>query len=439
MLHLSETLNMSLQSVLAHKVRSVLTILGVVFGVAAVVAMLSIGEGAKEETLEQISVMGLHNIIVRAVSEEVQAEKAKDQETITNSQGLTTKDADAIAAECSFAETVEANGEHREQAFYGGAHLDVTVLGVTPAYSTIYNTVLKEGRSITDRDVADIANLCVLGSEAKQKLFAYKKALGEHVKLGDQWFTVVGIAQEKANIAKFAGPDARNINLDIYVPVTTAELKFGREKDHARNNSSSFVINGFAWSSGGNNEKAAPPIDQITVKLKANADAGEAASIISRILSRRHNNAQDFTVTVPEELLRQSQATQRIFNIVMLAIASISLLVGGIGIMNIMLASVLERTHEIGIRRALGATQRVVISQFLAEAIILSMSGGVTGVVLGYVMTRMISTYAEWRTIITPLSVIVAFGVSVATGILFGYYPARQAARKDPIDALRYE
>jgi putative ABC transport system permease protein len=437
MLSPNEIFSMSIQSVLAHKVRSVLTVLGVVFGVGAVVAMLSIGEGARQETMEQISVMGLHNIIVRAVSQDVQTEQGKDQQKITNSEGLTTKDADAIAAECPFAEAVEATAERHKLAFYGGEHADVTVIGVTPSYASIYPAPLADGRFITATDLSEIANNCVIGAAARRTLFGFKPALGEHIKLGDAWFTVIGIMTDRGQTAKFSGPASRDQNLDVYVPVTTSQMKFGIQKDAIKTGSN------ISYSGGGfsidDQNKVQPEIDEITIKLRQDADAGEAASIISRILTRRHNKAQDFSVTVPEALLRQSQATERIFNIVMLAIASISLVVGGIGIMNIMLASVLERTHEIGIRRAVGATSRTITSQFLSEAVILSMSGGIMGLALGYAMTRAISTYAEWRTVVTPLSMVLAFGVSVATGIVFGYYPARQAARKDPIEALRYE
>jgi putative ABC transport system permease protein len=425
---------MSIQSVLAHKVRSVLTVLGVVFGVGAVVAMLSIGEGARLETMEQISIMGLHNIIVHAVVPDAQPTQSNDKPKITNSEGLTAKDADAIEAECPFAEAVEATAEHKELAFYGGEHADVTVLGVTPSYETIYPAPVADGRFVTTSDLSEIANNCVIGDKTKRKLFGFKSALGEHIKLGDEWFTVIGVMSDRGNAAKFSGPATRDQNLDVYVPVTTSQEKFGIEKDLVKTN--------VAYSGGtyaANQSKVQPEIDEITIKLKSDADAGKAASIISRILTRRHNKAEDFSVTVPEELLRQSQATERIFNVVMLAIASISLMVGGIGIMNIMLASVLERTHEIGIRRALGATARTVTSQFLSEAVILSMSGGLMGLALGYAMTRAISTYAEWRTVVTPISMMLAFGVSVATGVVFGYYPARQAARKDPIEALRYE
>jgi putative ABC transport system permease protein len=436
-LNLRETIHLSLESVAAHTVRSILTVLGVVFGVGAVVAMLSIGEGARQETLEQISVMGLHNIIIRPVSEDAQKEKAKDASKVTNSIGLSMKDAQAILAICPFAEKVEANALHNKLAFHGGEHADVPVIGVSPAYQAIYNTKMREGRFISDRDLAENENYCVLGYSAKQKLFSFKSALGEHVKLGDQWFTVIGIVEEKPEVAKFSGAGERDINLDVYVPLTTVESKFGREKDAAEGDNSRVRINGMSF--GGTSKKPQPEIDEITVQLTEDADAAEAASVISRILARRHNKADDFTITVPEQLLKQRQATQRIFNVVMIAIASISLLVGGIGIMNIMLSSVLERTREIGVRRALGATQRVVVMQFLTESVILSMLGGLIGVAIGFGMTKLISTYAEWRTVITPISVIVAFGVSVATGIIFGYYPARQAARKDPIDALRYE
>ncbi len=425
---------MSIQSVLAHKVRSVLTVLGVVFGVGAVVAMLSIGEGARRETMDQISIMGLHNIIVRAVVPDAQPTQSNDKPKVTNSEGLTTKDANAIATECSFAEAVEATAEHNKLAFYGGEHTDVTVIGVTPSYETIYPAPVADGRFVTQSDLSEMANNCVIGDQAKRKLFGFKSALGEHVKLGDEWFTVIGVMSDRGHAAKFSGSTARDQNLDVYVPVTTSQVKFGIEKDLVKTN--------VAYSGGtytANQSKVQPEIDEITVKLQTDADAAAAAAIVSRILTRRHNKAQDFSVIVPEALLRQSQATERIFNVVMLAIASISLIVGGIGIMNIMLASVLERTHEIGIRRALGATARTVTSQFLSEAIILSMSGGLMGLALGYAMTRTISTYAEWRTVVTPLSMVLAFGVSVATGIVFGYYPARQASRKDPIEALRYE
>jgi putative ABC transport system permease protein len=425
---------MSLESVLAHKVRSVLTILGVIFGVGAVVAMLSISEGARLETMEQISVMGLHNIIIRASSEESKADQGTDQKKVTNSMGLTTKDAEAIAAECDFAQDVEATAEHHKLAFYGGEDTSVTVIGVTPSFTNIYPTALASGRFITQRDISDMANDCVIGSRAKRKLFGFKPAIGEHVKLGDVWFTVIGVMSEKGAAAKFSGNATRDQNLDVYVPVTTAQLKFGLVKDRIKTNISSRWGNYTA-----NASKMQPEIDEITVKLHPDADAEQSAEVISRILTRRHNKAHDFEVTVPEALLRQSQATERIFNIVMLAIASISLIVGGIGIMNIMLASVLERTHEIGVRRALGATAKIVTSQFLTEAVILSMSGGLIGLALGYGMTRAISTYADWRTAVTPISMVLAFSVSVATGVLFGYYPARQAARKDPIEALRYE
>ncbi len=422
---------------LAHKVRSVLTVLGVVFGVGAVVAMLSIGEGARRETMEQISVMGLHNIIVRAEQPDTKANQDKDKQKVTNSEGLTTKDGDAIAAECPFAEAVEATAEHNELAFYGGERADVTAIGVTPNYQAIYPAHLSDGRFITANDLSEIANNCVIGAQAKRKLFGFKQALGEHIKLGDEWFTVIGVMSDRGHAAKFSGPAIRDQNMDVYVPVTTSQMKFGIEKDEEKTGTNISFAGGSAFIS--NQSKVQPEIDEITIKLKPDADAGEAATIISRILTRLHNKAEDFSVTVPEQLLRQSQATERIFNIVMLAIASISLMVGGIGIMNIMLASVLERTHEIGIRRALGATARTVTSQFLSEAVILSMSGGLMGLALGYAMTRAISTYADWRTVVTPLSMLLAFGVSVATGVIFGYYPARQAARKDPIEALRYE
>lgn len=432
-LNLQEIVAQSFESVRAHAIRSMLTILGVVFGVAAVITMLSIGEGAKQETLEEIAVMGIHNVIIRAIQPNSQAEQHSDGDQVTNSPGLNAKDADAIRAECPFAEKVEVSVEHRKTAFYKGEHVDVPVIGVTPIYADIFTTPLKEGRFITDPDVREIQNLCVIGSDVKQKLFAFSNAIGEHVKLGEDWFTVVGVAAPKNILAKFSGATSQELNLNVYSPLTTAISKFGREKDVKAG------AQNYYFGQPPPQEQAPAEVDQITVKLNDNADAGVAGAVLNRILSRMHNHAVDYTITVPEELLQQSQETQRIFDIVMSAIASISLIVGGIGIMNIMLASVLERTHEIGVRRALGATQRTVTTQFLSEAIILSMSGGMLGLLLGYVMTGVISAYAGWRTIISPGSLIISFSVSVATGIIFGYYPARQAALKSPIEALRYE
>jgi putative ABC transport system permease protein len=226
--------------------------------------------------------------------------------------------------------------------------------------------------------------------------------------------------------------------MDVYIPLTTAQYKMERYKGEG--GGSSFFGGGFVFFSS--NSRTPIPrqlLDQLTIKAAVSIDLSQATEIIQRILARRHFGVSDFEITVPEALIEQSQQTQQIFNVVMGAIAGISLLVGGIGIMNIMLASVMERTKEIGVRRAVGATRADVLGQFLFEATVLCIVGGIIGIGVGYFLTKIITLYAEWRTIVSVPAIFLAFGVSVVVGIVFGYYPARKAAFQNPIESLRYE
>jgi putative ABC transport system permease protein len=289
-------------------------------------------------------------------------------------------------------------------------------VGTVPEYLEVLNARMGSGVYLNAEDMREARRVCVLGSDAKRALFYVGDPIGAQVKIRNQWFTVVGVLEDKgAAGGKIGGVlEVRNTDEDIYVPLTTL-----RER--------------FQWESG------EPELTQITVKVGDPGDLQDAAGIIRTIVKRRHRGVDDFKIAIPEELLRQSQRTQQIFNLVMGCIAGISLVVGGIGIMNIMLASVLERTREIGIRRALGARRRDVLAQFLVEAVLVSLLGGVLGIFLGYSMTKVITLYANWKTIVQLWTVLLAFGVSAAVGIGFGYYPARKAALLNPIDALRYE
>lgn len=415
-MHLRETLDLSVTGLMSHKLRTCLTMLGIIFGVAAVIAMLSIGEGAKQEALQQIRQMGIHNVIVQHWNPDEDTEDGEAGDTRNLSAGLVLEDAAAIAEICPLAEIVSPQRELKTRARFGSTRLQTMVVGTAPNYLDVLNASLSQGVFISEDDIVNARRVCVLGSDAKRKLFYVEDALGKQVKLQHQWFTVVGILEDKgAAGGKIGGVlEVRNTDEDIYVPITT-------------------LLKRFKWEPG------VAELTQITVKV---ADAGrlqEAANIIRSIVKRRHRGVEDFKIAIPEELLRQSQKTQRIFNIVMGCIAGISLVVGGIGIMNIMLASVLERTREIGIRRALGARRADVLAQFLSEAVMVSLIGGILGVVLGYTMTELITLYAQWKTIVQPWTIALSFGVAAAVGVGFGFYPARKAALLNPIDALRYE
>jgi putative ABC transport system permease protein len=414
---LRETFSLSLVGLVTHKLRTCLTMLGMIFGVAAVIAMLSIGEGAKQEALEQINRMGIHNIIIQHWKQDNEKKQDTDlQEGQNRSEGLTREDAKTVAEICPLADIVAPQREVKVKAAVGNQTFRTMVVGTTPDYLDVLNARLSRGIFIIPEDVTEAHRVCVLGSDAKRALFHFEEAIGQSVKLDDQWFTVVGILEDKgAAGGKIGGVlEVRNTDEDIYVPLTTVLRRFNRPPGE-------------------------PELTQVTAKVRDPERLQEAANIIRAMLTRRHRGVDDFKIVIPEELMRQSQRTQRIFNIVMGCIAGISLLVGGIGIMNIMLASVLERTREIGVRRALGARRRDVLAQFVVEALVISLLGGIVGILLGFMMTKVITSYAHWKTIVHAWTVLLAFGVSAAVGMTFGIYPARKAAYLDPIEALRYE
>jgi putative ABC transport system permease protein len=433
---LAERSRLGIQGLLAHRIRSVLTALGIIFGVAAVVAMLSIGEGAKLEALEQIRLMGMNNIIIRSRD----VPKAGGEKTKANfSPGLVALDADAIAEIIPGVERTVAQWEKTAQAQYGSERKEVKVIGTTPDYLTVFGFSLGSGRFLTHEHLANQENVCVLGSDAREVLFRFENPIGKSIKIDDQWFAVIGtMAHQLAPGKKLENLDVRNLNMDVYIPLTTAQYKMQRYRSGSESNFR-YVGGGISFSSDDRIPVPRFLLDQVTVKIAGQDVIDQVTSIIHRLLARRHYGVEDYEVIVPEALVRQSQKTQQIFNIVMGAIAGISLLVGGIGIMNIMLASVLERTKEIGVRRAVGATRADVLGQFLFEATFLSVVGGIIGIVLGYVLTRVITFYAQWRTVVSPEAIILAFTVSAAVGIAFGYYPARKAAYQNPIESLRYE
>lgn len=413
-MNISESINISAGGLKSHKLRSFLTMLGIIFGVAAVIAMLSIGEGAKQEALEQIKLMGIDNIIVRDTGVVGTDDDAEEQRS-NFSRGITLQDVAAVAEVLSNTMAVAPQKEYLLDVTYGDLTLPATILATTPDYPRIFTFRATQGAFITDLDMQERSQVCVLGSKIKDQLFYYRDPIGEKIRLGEEWFTVVGVMEERAVSAGTSSEVVdRDVNLDVYIPLSSAYSRF--------------QLSSYASQ-----------VDQITLRVKESEQIAESAVILNRMLLRRHNGVQDFRIIIPEKLMKQSQETQRIWGIVMGAIAGISLLVGGIGIMNIMLATVLERTKEIGIRRAVGATRRDISTQFLVEAIFLSFLGGIIGIVVGFTLTKLISIYAGWATLVSGFAVALAFFVSAGIGIVFGFYPATKAAKLDPIESLRYE
>jgi putative ABC transport system permease protein len=434
--NIRENARIGIEGLKTHRIRSILTALGIIFGVAAVVAMLSIGEGAKLEALEQIRLMGINNILIR---HHPQPAAGREKARANFSPGLNAQDASSLVEICPGIEYAIPQWENNTTAQYGSETQDVQVLGTTPGFIGAFGYALSGGRFFDTTDMHNQANVCVIGSDVKARLFRFENPIGKSVKLDRQWFSVIGVmAHRLAPSRKVENLDIRNLNMDVYIPLTTAQYKMERFGVQT-GGSVSFMGSGISVSSGGRGVVPRFLLDQVTVKVVEGTDMEETAAVIRRILERRHFGVQDYEIIVPEALVRQSQKTQQIFNIVMGAIAGISLLVGGIGIMNIMLASVLERTKEIGVRRAVGATRADVLGQFLFEATFLSIVGGVIGIGVGFALTQAITMYAQWRTVVSLEAVVLAFTVSAGVGIGFGYYPARKAATQNPIESLRYE
>ncbi len=446
--------NIAFEAVLANKFRSMLTALGIIFGVAAVIAMMAIGNGAQQEILEQIKLVGVNNIIISPKADkkganEQDAESPDSQEDTDKnkdkfSPGLTLKDAESIKLIIPTVKLVSPEVIYETNIIKDGVSSFAKLSGVTPSYFSVFNLEIAQGQMFNEKQLKEGKQVCIIGQGVKSKLFSKEDPIGKYIKCGNVWLKVIGVIQNK-NVSQSVSENLgiSEYNKFIYAPLQTLLLRY---KDRslitaASLNSGGSFSNGdmMIFTSGGGDESNNNQIDKIIIQVDDSKNIKATTEILTQMMKRRHAGVEDYEIKVPELLLKQEQKTKDIFNIVLGAIASISLIVGGIGIMNIMLASVMERIKEIGIRLALGATKRDIITQFLSEATMISLSGGIAGIMLGIALAKIITKAAGILTIISPLSIVVSFFVSASVGILFGYMPARKAAMQDPVTSLRHE
>ena len=408
-----ENIRLAIRGLIDHKFRSFLTMLGIIFGVASVITMLSIGEGAKREAIAKYQDLGVNNIIVR---EKKLSDQELEETRAKFSQGLSIQDANVIKEIVPGVVRTASQAEISSEIKYTDKSSKSTVIGITPEYVEMLNFKTAKGDFITNDHYKRNLKVCVLGAGVAASLFRTEDPIGKMVKIEDQWLEVVGVLQSKTLFTETVGElAARDLNTDVYVPLSTFLSRFTHENIMASQ------------------------IQQITVQVESSDRLEEASKLIDGILKRHHFNNEDYSIVVPFELLQQEEKERQIYNFLLGAIAAISLLVGGIGIMNIMLATVMERTREIGIRRAIGARKSDIMSQFVTEAVALSITGGIIGVILGVSLSLSVTFFTDITTYIQPYSIFIAFGFSVLVGISFGYLPAKNAANLKPIDSIRYE
>jgi putative ABC transport system permease protein len=439
----------ALEAIMSNKMKSMLTALGIIFGVAAVISMLAIGNGAQQEILEQIKMVGVNNIVIVPVINEKQGEAEEgESQSKKFSPGLTLADAKAIQSVIPGVENISPEVSYNSTLQYSGIRYPAKVQGVSIDYFKLYNLPLESGIYFNEEQDKYGIPVCVIGSNVRTKFFTETDPLGKFIKFGNIWLKVIGVLRKtEISVSSFDNAGVNVYNDNIFVPVTTVLLRYNNRATMNKPSSSSggmFFFSGgmIRFNSGsetGSTDNNYNQLDRIIVQMSETESLNSATEILSRMILRRHQGVKDYEITVPEMLLKQQQRTKDIFNIVLGAIAGISLLVGGIGIMNIMFASVMERIKEIGTRLAIGAKKADIIAQFLSEAILISVSGGLIGVILGIALSYLITMVFEIKTIVSFLSVILAFGISAAVGVIFGYAPAKKASERDPIESLRYE
>jgi len=429
-MRLFSNFNTALEAVFTNRLRAFLTALGIMFGVAAVIALLAIGTGAQQELLEQMKLIGSNNIVVKTAPEEDKKNGDKDKGKRPFSPGLSMGDVRAIQAHIPTVEQVSPELVLPLKALRNGRQQEARCVGINNSFFELNNLEVERGSAFHTLQMRDGLPVCIIGKNIQTKLFGGENPIGKKIKCDDTWLTVIGVLGRRYSTkAGMENLGIRDYNSDIYLPIKTALLRF--------ENRALLTAHMLQNKDDEDPNTNYNQLDRLVIRVKNTAQLEATADIVGRMLKRRHWNIPDYEITIPELLLKQQQRTQDIFNIVLGAIAGISLLVGGIGIMNIMLASVMERIKEIGLRRSLGATRRDIVEQFVFEAVFISLIGGIVGVALGLLLAEAVAHLAEIPTIVSLWSVGLAFGVSVAIGLLFGIVPARRAAKLNPITALR--
>jgi putative ABC transport system permease protein len=412
-MQLVESIKIGSREITMHKLRSVLTMLGVIFGVAAVISTAAIGSGARDELNRQLAALGTNTIRIRSV--DLRGKELSDAKRLSP-WGLTRGDL-ANVEELLADHLVAAAPSKRVnvQVQSRGRILPFEVFGTNEDFPQISGYEVQDGRFLSSVDTLNSARVVVIGDRVRREAFPLVEAVGQSLVLNGQAYTVVGVMAPRGEAKGGTVVDVGNVDRSIYLPINSALRRLGLD------------------------EPRADRLDEIALKLKDDTMLRESAALVERTLERRHNGVQDFTVVVPEELIRQQQQTKNVLSQVLLFIAAISLLVGGIGIMNIMLATVTQRTREIGIRRALGATRRDILLQFLVESLIISLLGGLIGIGFGVGLAYGIGHYAQWPFTVPAESIVLSTSISAGIGFLFGLYPSLKAANLDPIEALRTE
>lgn len=451
-------IEIAVESIISNKLKSMLTALGIIFGVAAVIAMLAIGKGAKQEIMEQMKMVGVNNILINPViPDKSSSTESGEKQQKKFSRGLNMLDVDAIRESLPSVKRISPEISFNSTAMMNGVKYTAKLVGVSNDYFYLYNLPLVAGAIFNKYQEENGIQVCIIGANIRAKFFSKVDPLGQYIKFNSIWLKVIGVLQ-KTNVS-LTGFEEKGVNVyndNIYIPIQTMLLRYQNRAlvntKTVSEASSNVTMFGGGPGGGGmfrivasssdassNVETNYNQLDRIVVQVTETEQLSPTTEILSRMLTRRHSNVKDFEITVPELLLKQQQRTKDIFNIVLGAIASISLIVGGIGIMNIMFASVMERIKEIGTRMAIGAKKMDIVVQFLSEAVLISVSGGFVGIFLGVILAKLIEQIAGIMTIVSFFSVFISFGVSAAVGVIFGYSPAKRASERDPIESLRYE
>lgn len=443
-----QILFIAIDAIIANKFRAILTALGIIFGVAAVITMMAIGNGARQEILDQMKLVGVNNIVITPIDDMIFSDDEEGKSISSKfSPGLSLKDAESIKKIIPTVAKVSPQVTYETFILKSGKRSKANLNGVTPEFFEVYTLNLAEGQMFNSDHMKNGASVCIISPVIKARFFSEENPIGKYIKCGHIWLKVIGVLEgPKYNIETRIDLGVGDYSQNIFAPLSTI---LSRYKDRSivsmSRGGSSFVMFGrrgmsistssSSFTGGSNNNQ----VDKIIVQVNETEQLIPTQAVLSKLLFRRHQEIKDYDIKVPELLLKQEQRTKDIFNIVLGAIASISLIVGGIGIMNIMLASVMERIREIGIRMATGARKSDIVLQFLTEATLISLSGGLIGILLGLILSKLIMQTTGILTIISPISIVISFGVSAGVGILFGYMPSKKASEQDPVTSLRHD